>query len=268
MHWRDGQPIERISVSDRSFQYGDGCFTTILTRDGKLQLWVQHVKRMEQALQVLRIAPVDWNALRDDIESRALPDSQAGIKLHVSRGEGGRGYSCKVNHGPFVTVSCFEYPKKYDQLRQNGVELTVSDVVLGHSPLLAGLKHNNRLEQILAKSNVEDAGYMDGIVLDLGANVIETTMANLFWVKSQHVFTPDLSLAGVSGVMREQVLEAMNSLGYTVTIGQFSLETLLEADEVFVTNCILGVAPVIKIREVEFFKGSLTKQIQEKLSLC
>lgn len=268
MHWRDGQPVERISVSDRSFQYGDGCFTTILTRDGKLQLWAQHVKRMEQALETLRIDPVDWNALHDDIESRALPDVQAGIKLHVSRGEGGRGYSTKVNSGPFVTVSCFEYPVKYTELRQKGIELTVSDVVLGHSPILAGLKHNNRLEQVLAKSNVEDAGYLDGIVLDHEANVIETTMANLFWVKSQQLFTPDLSLAGVSGVMREQVLEVAKALGYPLTVGQFSLNTVLDADEVFVTNCILGVAPVIKIREVEFVKGSLTKQIQEKLSLC
>ncbi|GAL38063.1 aminodeoxychorismate lyase [Vibrio maritimus] len=139
---------------------------------------------------------------------------------------------------------------------------------MGHSPLLAGLKHNNRLEQVLAKSDVENAGYLDGIVLDLEANVIETTMANLFWVKSQQLFTPDLSLAGVSGVMREQVLDAMRSLGYSATVGQFPLEAVLDADEVFVTNCILGVAPVIKIREVEFVKGSLTKQIQEKLSLC
>ncbi|GMQ47080.1 aminodeoxychorismate lyase [Vibrio sp. 10N] len=268
MYWRDGQPVERISVSDRSFQYGDGCFTTILTKDGKLQLWAQHVKRMEHALRQLAIDPVDWNALRDDIENRALPDPQAGIKLHVSRGEGGRGYSAQVHRGPFVTISCFEYPQNYDELRENGIEMTISEVKLGHSPILAGLKHNNRLEQILAKSDVENAGYLDGIVLDFKGNVIETTMANLFWVKGKQVFTPELSLAGVSGVMREQVLELLNALGQSVTVDHFTAETLLDADEVFVTNCILGVAPVTKIREVEFSKGSLTKQIQEKLSLC
>ncbi|WP_394151673.1 aminodeoxychorismate lyase [Vibrio maritimus] len=268
MFWRNGQKIDHVAVTDRSFQYGDGCFTTILTRYGKLQLWERHVTRMEKALMCLKIAPVDWHALRLEIESHVSDASEAGIKLHVSRGQGGRGYSTKVTKGPFVTVSSFDFPSNYHEIRENGLEVSISDVRLGHNPLLAGLKHNNRLEQILAKENVESSGHLDGIVLDFNGKVIETTMANVFWVNNNQVFTPDLSVAGVAGVMREVVIEELTLLGISVNVGHFDLEDLFAAEEVFVTNCILGVAPITKIREVGLSIGPITKQIQEKLSLC
>ncbi|MFC5077189.1 Aminodeoxychorismate lyase [Vibrio thalassae] len=265
MFWRDGSQVDHVSVTDRSFQYGDGCFTTILTKSGKMQLWDQHVKRMERALSQLKISPVDWHKLKSDIDKLASPKVLAGIKIHVSRGEGGRGYSPNVNRGPLITLSQFEFPASYIELRRSGLEMTLCDISLGLNPLLAGLKHNNRLEQILAKEHVERSGHIDGIVLDIEGNVIETTMANIFWFKDGVLHTPSLKMAGVEGVMRGEVLRIVAQDECPIVIDSFKLSTLKAADEIFVSNCILGVAPVTKIQDAQFPIGNMTRRIQEKL---
>ncbi|MFM2663944.1 aminodeoxychorismate lyase [Vibrio mediterranei] len=265
MFWRDGNQVDYVSVTDRSFQYGDGCFTTILTKSGKLQLWDQHVKRMERALLRLKMAPVDWQQMKAELERVVSRKALAGIKIHVSRGEGGRGYSPSVNRGPLITLSQFDFPVGYIELRQLGLELSLCDVALGLNPLLAGLKHNNRLEQILAKEQVEHSDRLDGIVLDINGNVIETTMANIFWFKDGVLHTPSLDMAGVEGVMREEVLRVANQDELPILIDSFKLNTLMSADEIFVSNCILGVAPVTKIQDAQFPIGNMTRRIQEKL---
>lgn len=265
MFWRDGSQINLVPVTDRSFQYGDGCFTTMLTKSGSIQLWSQHVGRMQEALQRLKIGEIDWNSLKRELDSIASDAPLAGLKIHVSRGEGGRGYSPKVSSGPKVTVSRFEFPQSYRQFRENGIDLTVCDTPLGLNPLLAGLKHNNRLEQILAKEEVERTTFTDGLVLDINGNVIETTMANVFWIADGKVFTPSLDYAGVAGVMRGEIIKLLSAMNIPVEIASFTLKDVLAADEIFVSNCILGVAPVNKIKDAQFPPGTITRRIQEKL---
>lgn len=268
MYWLNGKPSTQVSLNDRSFQYGDGCFTTILTRDGVLQYFPLHIKRVNACLDMLGISPPDWERVKTWLENAALQDEYAGLKLHVTRGEGGRGYSPNGVLEPNITISCFTYPEHYKVFRRDGVELGVCHTPLGINPTLAGHKHNNRLEQVLLKAEMDKAGNVDGIAFDIHGHVIETTMANIFWCKSGTLYTPELKQAGVSGIVRQLVLQHANDHGITAEVGKFQLETLLNADEIFVTNSILGVAPVSKIGNQAFGIGHMSRVFQERYFQC
>ncbi|MGR5170606.1 aminodeoxychorismate lyase [Vibrio owensii] len=270
MFWVNGLPQTHISLGDRSFQYGDGCFTTIKTKKGELEHWQAHVERMDACLKTLHIPFPDWSQVFDWVMKAVLNDELAGIKIHISRGTGGRGYSPSGIEGPVVTISNFAFPSHYSSWQENGVPLGVCRTRLGIQPLLAGHKHNNRIEQVLAKAEIEGAEFTDAVTLNVQNHVIETTMANLFWVKDKKVYTPDLSLSGVAGVMRRKVLEFLQTNGYPVQVATFELSDLLNADEVLMCNSLLGVAPVSGIstpdNKIDFPIGKLTRRLQGNLN--
>ncbi|WP_104029139.1 aminodeoxychorismate lyase [Vibrio jasicida] len=270
MFWVNGLPQTHVSVSDRSFQYGDGCFTTILTKKGELVYWPEHIERLEACLKTLQIPSPNWCTVHEWATQAILKDELAGIKIHISRGEGGRGYSPSGIEGPTVSVSNFAFPSRYPFWQENGVHLGVCETRLGIQPLLAGHKHNNRIEQVLAKAEIEGSEFTDAVTLNVQNHVIETTMANLFWVKDNSVFTPDLSLSGVAGVQRRKVLEYLDGIGIKVAVSTYSLAELLEADEIWMCNSLLGVAPVRSItsqnNKTLFPIGKLTQRLQGNLN--
>lgn len=263
MYWLNGQLTDSVSLSDRSFQYGDGCFTTMLTIDGKIVHWAKHIQRIESCLNVLGIENPNWHTVEAWLTQAIHTKGKAGVKLHISRGEGGRGYSPTQVTSPNVTISAFQFPSHYEQWCCDGIELGICEPRLGLNPLLAGHKHNNRLEQVLLKADIERQGFSDGVALDYQDHVIETTMANIFWLRDGILYTPELSHAGVAGVMRRVIMSYAAEHSWQVVEGQFTLEQLLNADEVFISNSILGVAPIIAIGEQRFSIGKLTRTIQE-----
>ncbi|MCL4156084.1 UNVERIFIED_CONTAM: hypothetical protein GTU68_037930 [Idotea baltica] len=266
MFWVDGESQQTVDILDRSFQYGDGCFTTMLVQEGQVQHFYDHQCRVDECLKALRIPTLDWDVVSLWIDNALQHIQEAGIKLHVSRGAGGRGYSTKNIAKPTITISTFDFPSHYSAWQDSGVELGICQQALGLSPLLAGHKHNNRLEQILMKDEMDQADEADGVVLDISGNVIETTMANLFWRKGQMIYTPQLTQSGVAGVMRKQVLTALNQAELSVTISDYCLSQLMQADEIFMTNSILGVAPVTRISDTQFNIGTVTRSLQGQLN--
>jgi 4-amino-4-deoxychorismate lyase len=265
MYLVNGEVVDHIDATDRSFQYGDGCFSTILTKYGQLQQWRFHQERIEACLNVLSIPLPDWSLVQLWIDKLCLSDAYAGIKIHISRGSGGRGYSAGGMVTPTVTISSFPYPSHYENLRQYGIELGICQNRLGLNPLLAGHKHNNRLEQILLKREMDRLGFIDGVALDLNDQVIETTMANIFWCKNGTLYTPCLTHSGVAGVQRRAILELAQSEHQRVEIGGFSLDQLCGADEVFISNSILQIAPVVRIAESRFSIGEVSRFYSERL---
>jgi 4-amino-4-deoxychorismate lyase len=225
---------------------------------------------MEACLKALHIPFPDWQAVFEWAADAAMSDDYAGVKIHISRGTGGRGYSPNGIEGPTVTISNFPFPGHYADWQTNGVSLGVCETRLGIQPLLAGHKHNNRLEQILAKAEIEGTDFADAVTLNVQNHVIETTMANLFWVKDNNVYTPDLSVSGVAGVMRRKVLEFCVANSINVKVDTFQLSDLLDADEVWMCNSLLGVAPVTSIatpnQKIEFPIGKLTQRLQGNLT--
>lgn len=265
MFWRDGKIIEQIDVRDRSFQYGDGCFTTILVKDKVMQHWPLHQQRLQLACQRLGIKEPNWSQLWLETESVLHDSPRSGVKIHLSRGMGGRGYQCQGVDGPSIVISTFDYPEHYQQWHRDGIALAVSQVKLGINPLLAGIKHNNRLEQILAKQSLQGDNYSDAVMLNIEDQVIETTVANLFWFKNNVLYTPNLERSGVCGVMRKVVIDTARRLGLKCQQGDYPLSALLGAQEAFVTNCLMEVVPVNQILAQHYHSKTITQRLQEEI---
>ncbi|EPE37642.1 Aminodeoxychorismate lyase [Candidatus Photodesmus katoptron] len=268
MHWVNGKLSSSISVMDRSFQYGDGCFTTMLVFEGKIQHWDMHVKRMEECLHFLNIALPNWEKVYKWLMEARLKNRKSGLKLHITRGKGHFGYNSQGIESPNITISHFLVPNHYKRLIRYGLELGVCNQNLGINPLLAGYKHNNRLEQVLLKLEINRLGLFDAIVLDIKKNLIETTIANLFWVKNNIIYTPSLENAGVNGITRQLVIQFSSSKNLKLIIDNFQFQCLDDAEEIFITNSILGVVPVIKIISKHYNIGKVTRYFQERLNPC
>ncbi|MCJ8273885.1 MAG: aminotransferase class IV, partial [Psychrosphaera sp.] len=131
-----------VPVNDRCFNYGDGFFTTILSQNNRLLLLDLHLKRLKRAANTLLFEPIDWQKLEQSLQS-VTTEQPSVVKVLVSRGAGGRGYSTQ-NLSPFIYITVAEYPAFYPDWRENGISLGVSSVSLGLNPLLAGIKHCNR----------------------------------------------------------------------------------------------------------------------------
>ncbi len=270
MVWVNGQRQQQVAITDRSFQYGDGGFTTILLIDGQPVHWSMHQARLQHCLQRLAITEPDWQQVRlwlnDAIEQSGHLPGKAGAKIHISRGQGGRGYSSQGIDSCTVMISIFPYPSHYSNWQQQGIALHLCSTQLGLNPLTAGLKHNNRLEQVLIKQELDGLHYAEGVVCDMNQNVIECCAANLFWCRNKVLYSPDVSQAGVNGIMRQLVHKVAPELALSLQIGHFLLSDVLQADEVFITNALHGIVPVNQIQSTSFKIGSQTRFIQKRLN--
>lgn len=264
--WVNGVATDVISASDRGFSYGDGIFTTIKVTNGVCHLLPDHLMRLQRGITALAIAQIDFDALLTQLCDVAKALVQGVIKVVISRGVGQRGYSSVGCDSPTVVVSTSPLPAHYQEWQQEGISLGVSTIALGLNPLTAGIKHLNRLEQVLVKQQIDDNGWTDAVVLDCQACVIETNMANLFWRCGDKVYTPNLDFSGVKGLMREQVKSALGSWSMTLVEDRFKLSSLTDADEIFITNCLMDVVPVVAIESKSYAIGNLTKRLIAHIS--
>lgn len=269
MAWINGVESDSVSVSDRAFQYGDGCFTTVLVEEGSPRLWPQHLKRLQNTLLKLNIAAPDWSPISRTVMSLAQNYPEKGvIKILISRGAGGRGYSPAGCQQTQVMISDFAWPAHYETWQQEGIELGVCQQRLGLVPMLAGLKHLNRLEQVMLKQEIEANGWLDAVVLDIHDHITETCASNIFWRHGQILYTPELSQAGVHGLMRAHVCELAKELGYCLEFVKSPLDALLCADEVFITNALMALVPVTKIQSETYDERSASEAIMKRLYTC
>ncbi|WP_255210882.1 aminodeoxychorismate lyase [Methylogaea oryzae] len=233
-----------VPVADRGFQYGDGCFTTLEVRDGAPLFLARHQARLSRDCARLQI-PYDC---ADQVVSEARSLAEAGrdgvLKIIVTRGAGGRGYRCPDVPQASRILGFYPRPVYPSEWAASGVVVRVCRMRLGNNPALAGIKHMNRLEQVLARSEWSDAEIAEGLLLDAQGWVTEGVMSNVFMVRDGRLETPRLNRCGVAGVMRELVAELAGRMGIAVREGRCRLSRLREADEVFVTNSLIGIWPV------------------------
>lgn len=247
MIWINGEPQESLSARDRAIQFGDGCFTTARIWQGKVVAADAHLNRLAEGCERLMIRTVDWTALREEMLFAASTCTTGVLKVILSRGEGGRGYSAAGCGQPTRLISLSDYPAHYLQLRQTGARLALSTFRLGKNPLLAGIKHLNRLEQVLIRTELDQTGADEAVVLDTDGRLVECCAANLFWRKGKQVFTPDLSQSGVNGIQRQQLIQQLHDQGTEVLVVSQPFEALAEAEEVLITNALMPVLPVYQI---------------------
>lgn len=255
-------------LTDRSFLYGDALFSTMKVQDSRLQLWPLHWQRLQQSAARLGFAPLVQQQIEDTIATRQLANNQV-LKIQVSRGAGGRGYSPRGVDGPSIYLSDATLPD-YTIQQQHGVSLDLASLRLGRQPALAGIKHCNRLENVLLKQELESSTVDELLVADSENVLVECTAANIMFYKQQQWFTPSLQYAGVAGVMRDLLMRHLNIREVT-----WSVADLIDVDAMLVCNALMGVVPVRQWRQValdlapvQVIQNNLPQWIDEFSSPC
>ncbi len=266
----NGEYKEHVEISDRGFQYGDGLFETIAVNNGQAVFFDRHLDRLQAGCQRLKIPFPGIELIALEAKTLCQDSAKAVLKLILTRGSGGRGYRQPDAIQPTRVLSLHPFPSfpgaspgtfkcAYEE---QGIAVCFCITRLGLNPALAGIKHLNRLEQVLARAEWNDPAIQEGIMLDMHDHVIEGTMSNLFYVKNDALYTASLALAGVAGVMRGIIMALSARHNLPVIEHSFTKEELLSADEVFISNSIIGIWPVNKIANTRFSVGSKTRQIQ------
>jgi 4-amino-4-deoxychorismate lyase len=262
----NGEPGERIPVSDRGLLYGDGVFETIAVRDGRPQHWQRHMNRLQAGCTRLGIQSFESAQLAAEAGTIIKGTDKGVLKLIVTRGSGGRGYRVAETAASTRIMQLHPWPEYPAANAEQGVKTRLCEIRLGHNPALAGIKHLNRLEQVLARQEWTDNDIREGLLLDAEGNLVEGTMSNLFIVSDGVLMTPDLSRCGVAGIMRTIILELAEQQGLDTRVTQISRQALLQADEVFLSNSLIGIWPVIEMGESMYRKGAITVQLQKLLA--
>ena len=259
----NGQPPASDIVSDRGFLYGDGLFETIRVVKGDLRLWADHLERLNSSCLRLKIPIVSSSLLLKEAKQLCGHDSGV-LRLSVTRGMGPRGYRQPSQVQPTRVLMFEKKEHQTSQFASSGIFLGNCDTRLGINPVLAGMKHLNRLEQVVARNEWQDE-YQEGLMCDSDGNVVEGTMSNLFCVIGSSLKTPELDQCGVEGVLRRQVLKAADDLGILAKVCKLSLEEVRASDAVFMTNSVIGIWPVRYFENQVFESHPVISRLQEYL---
>jgi 4-amino-4-deoxychorismate lyase len=251
--WVDGIAADSVPLSDRGLQYGDGLFETMRVRAGRARFLDAHLARLDLGCQRLGIGFATSPELREEI-ARVVAQAPplAILKLIVTRGSGPRrGYAPRGPLAPRRVLTLFAAPDAEPPPR-GGVAARIAALRLGENPALAGIKHLNRLENVLAAAERGHDSVFESLLLDGAGNIICGTMTNVFAVKAGRLYTPPVDRCGVAGVMRGVVLRQAATLGIVCEQRRMPLADFLSADEAFVTNARIGVVPLACVGEHSF----------------
>jgi len=254
----NGKRREKLSVFDRATMFGDGLFETCLVENKKIRFWSKHFFRLEEGRYKLGINKVQESLWLKDINKAisVLKNENCVVKIILSRGESSRGYGFEKDIVPTRIVIASSVPVNIPEQ----YSLSVCRSGYATNTILSGIKHCNRLEQILSRSGMKGD---ECIMLDENGYVISTSQANIFTIKDGVISTPDLENCGIDGTRRSVVLRLVDDMGFQVVVGAISMPELLEADEIFITNSIIGIRPVYMVNDHIFSQHETTLQITD-----
>ena len=267
----NGKPGNMISIRDRGLLYGDGVFRTMAATRGKAQQWPLHYRKLQHDCAALDIVCPDAELLTAELDSLLAQHPDGAVKLIVTRGVGTRGYAppsdAKATH--LWDISPLpDYPAEWTT---SGIKARLCQLRLCHKQRMAGIKHLNRLENVLAAAEWNDdaqsteSRIAEGLLLDSAGNVIEGTRSNLFLVLKGKLVTPDLSRCGVSGVQRDRVMEWAARHHLPLQVRNIGLDEVLRADELFVVNSIIGLWSISELEHRRLSGFPIASQIRRSL---
>lgn len=238
----NGRPELGAWTASRGLHYGDGVFRTALVLDGTVVDLDRHIDRLSADAAQLSLSPAGAQACRGEIQALAAGHARAVAKLMLWRMSDRRGYRPSTT-GTERLLLIDELPRLPASAWKSGVTTERSTVVLSQQPLLAGIKHLGRMEQVLASAQLRGS-VTEAIQCDANGHPIGGTRSNLFWIRASGLYTPRLSACGVAGVMRQKVLELAQALGVRWRIDDFDWRDFESAEEAFVTNSLIGIWPL------------------------
>lgn len=264
----NGQPRSTIETSDRGLLYGDGLFETMAVLDGTVPLWDRHMQRLSGDCERLGIPPPSSHQLRNEA-ARVLegaPD-RCVLKILVSRGTGGRGYRPAARVSPTRIIEYRDWPESVAQYRQKGVRVHFCETRLAVGGSIAGIKHLNRLEQILASAECSDDDIAEGLMLDHEGFVVEGTKTNLFIQEGDRLVTPLIDRCGVAGVMRGLIIDIARNSGTVVEESRLTVDRVAGATCAFLSNAVIGIWPIRELQTTTFRVTPMVDNLQSQLNM-
>jgi 4-amino-4-deoxychorismate lyase len=263
IYWIDGKREGVLPLPDRGLDFGDGLFETMLYAEGKLFYPQLHFDRLQAGLQTLGFpdcldaARTHLNKVAADFPS--LNITQAVVRLTVTRGSGPRGYTPPDDCQPRVIIAVEAADRNWNEALQPA-RLGLASTRLASQPQLAGIKHLNRLEQVLAARERASQSFDEMVMLDSDGDVISVISGNLFVVRAGEVITPLLTRSGVRGTRRHLLIhDWAPALGIKVLEQRVEISTLADSDEIFYTNSLVGLRPVAGFADTEWALGPIFK---------
>ncbi len=261
----NGKQTNSLPVSDRGLQYGDGVWETIAIKDGQAMQLEAHLSRLKRGIEALAIAGFDGELLSQEIAKHITDEKQSILKIIITRGLGGRGYNPEGCNRPTRILSLHPWPSYPDSNAKEGVDITLCETRLSHNPQLAGFKHLNRLEQVLARAEV-DSPFQEGLVRDHNDHVIEATMSNVFVIKNDtEIVTPSLDLCGIEGIARSCIIAELKSMNITLRIEPVTIKELESAQGLFLSNSIIKIWPVKQFQDIHYAIPDSVRELQQKI---
>jgi aminodeoxychorismate lyase len=254
----DGKEETKISIYNRNIQYGDGLFETCIAKNNQILFWQNHLGRLNAGCEKLNINKIAESVWLEDIKKALSLSTENNyiIKLILSRGNSLRGYSYNENIKPVRVVIAYQM---IEYKTQENYSLEFASSGFHSNPNLAGIKHCNRLEQIMARTNM----FADeAIMLDENQSIISVTQGNIYFIFGNKLVTPKLEKCGVIGSRRSIILELSRLINLEVDEDTISIEQVEMANEVFVSNSLIGIQPVTSIGSYYQNKNPLTEKIR------
>lgn len=259
----DGEITDRISTADRGLQFGDGVFENIAVFNGSARFWQSHMDRLQAGCERLGLAAPKQQVLLRDLQTVSQGLGNCMVRILLTRKASGATYRHNATSDVRRVVYSYSWPDTSGNLPTLGINTRICDLRLGIQPALAGIKHLNRLEQVMARAEWSDATIEEGVLLDREDHVISGISSNIFVILGGRLLTPRLDRCGVRGVMRAVILAAFRE---RCEQRRLTIDMLPEAEEIFVCNTVRGVIPVVRIDHWEYEIGRVTREVQEWLA--
>ncbi|QWT22293.1 aminodeoxychorismate lyase [Bacillus sp. NP157] len=252
----DFRDAGEVPAGDRGFTYGDGLFETLRVVSGMAPLWHRHAARLREGCERLRLPVPPIDAVHAEVLRLCEGLDDAVVRITFTRGVGARGYALPTAPSPTLVVSASPLALDADATT-HGIAVRLCELRLATQPALAGIKHLNRLEQVLARAEWNDDAYAEGLLSDMDGDLVCATAANLFAVFDGQLVTPPLERCGVAGVARAEIMAT-----HGVQVARMNPGRLCEADEVFLTSAVRGMLPVRAFAARTWRPGPVTRALQ------
>lgn len=259
----NGEISTLVTTTNRGLNFGDGLFETLVVHQGRPRRWQGHMDRLGVGCERLGLTMPPQSILLREVQTVSAGLTDAVVKIIISRGGHSRTYMPPEDADCVRIVSAERFPDGIARLARKGVSARICELRLAIQPALGGMKHLNRLEQVLASAELREKGVREGILLDREENVTCAVGANIFLVCEDRLLTPRLDLCGVRGVVRGHILAGF---GARCEQRRVTPDMLYEADEVFICNTVKGIVPLTAVDDHEFAIGPVTRELQNWLT--
>jgi len=258
----NGVAADSVVATDRGLSYGDGVFRTLPVRGGRPQCWPLHYRKLAHDCAALTIPCPPMEVLDRELVQLAQESTDFAAKIIVTRGSGARGYAPPRSPSPTRIMMSAELPDYPAEFHRSGINTRLCATRLSLQPRLAGVKHLNRLENVLARAEWNSRDIPEGLMLDMEGHVISGTMSTLFIVEDGALVTPELSRCGVAGVTRERIMNAAAERGMACHEDSLTQARLLGAQEAMLVNSLIGVWQIAQCAGTTWKRGTFTARVR------